>query len=147
MSYSYAESARGVCPRCGQASLTEVLLIVDLDARPDLAESVIKDILHSFTCSHCGLQGRLDAPLLLYHPDMAPPLIFIPQANATSEENEKHANRLLGRLREHLRWRHRQKGDPAICRENRGALGRTRTCDLLIRSQLTYVPVVPQGAP
>ena len=34
---------------------------------------------------------------------------------------------------------------PVVYVEKKSALGRTRTCALLIRSQVTQVPVVPQG--
>ena len=109
MPTSHSESTSLTCPHCGQHFGAEIWLIVDTAERPDLADRCRDGSIHALTCSHCGRQGQLDAPLLVYQPPTgsepagsSPRLLFVPPAQTSSEEDQALAGALLALLREHL---------------------------------------------
>ncbi len=105
--HSVAESAQASCPQCGQPVDLEVWLIVDVAERPDLAERIRAGTLHDVPCPHCGHEGQVDAPLLVFCPDAEPHLLFSPAQQTSSEQDREQAAGLVGLLRESLgdAWR------------------------------------------
>jgi hypothetical protein len=109
MTTSHAESISLTCPHCGQPFSAEVWLIVDTAERSDLADRCREGTIHSLTCLHCGHQGQVDAPLLIYQPSArsAPAegslrLLFVPPAQTNSEKDQELAGGMLALLRERL---------------------------------------------
>lgn len=104
MTHSLLNATQLTCHACQKPFTVDLWLIIDALERPDLVERVRTDELHSLTCPHCGDQGQLDAPLLLYRPQAehehagAPPLIFSPAQRTTDDQDQKHAEQLLGLL-------------------------------------------------
>ncbi|MDW8064898.1 MAG: CpXC domain-containing protein [Anaerolineae bacterium] len=114
MSHSRAEIISRTCPRCGQSFQGEIWVIVDVQERPDLMERIREGALHAVTCPHCGQTEDIDAPLLLFFPDVPlklgdweTHLLFSPARGTSQAEDEEHARALLARLREALgpAWR------------------------------------------
>ena len=109
VTHSYAERTDMICPHCGQPFSAEVWLIVDTSERPDLAGRCRDNTIHTLTCPHCGHQGQVDAPLLVYQPPAGSEpaggsarLLFVPPAQTSSEEDQELAGALLALLRERL---------------------------------------------
>ena len=122
MPHSFSQTASLTCPQCGQTFSAEIWLIVDAEERPDLAERIRAGTLHALTCPHCGYQGQVDAPLLVYTPSPSQgegrgggaeqahgraPLLFSPAQRTTAEEDREQAASLVGLLRERMgpAWR------------------------------------------
>jgi hypothetical protein len=113
MSVSFAQEADLLCPRCGQSFRADVWLIVDAAERPDLLERVRAGTLHTLSCPHCGHEGGIDVPVLIFRPYPTPgrgedfPLLFSPAQHTSSEEDQQQAAVLLETLRRRLgdRWR------------------------------------------
>ena len=72
MAISHAESTSLTCPRCGRSFTAEIWLIVDTSERSDLAGRCREGTIHTLTCPHCGNEGQVDAPLLVFCPHPAP---------------------------------------------------------------------------
>ena len=109
MTHSYAESPTLTCPSCQRVFDAEVYLIVDLAARPDLADRLRAETLHTFACPHCGHEVELDAPVLVYAASPLPlgegsgvRVLFSPAQNTTTSQDREHAGSLLAHLRESL---------------------------------------------
>lgn len=104
MTHSLVNATQLTCRACQKPFTVDLWLIIDEHERPDLIELVRIDELHGLTCPHCGDQGQLDAPLLIYRPQAAheaagaPPLIFSPARRTTDEQDQQHAEQLLGLL-------------------------------------------------
>lgn len=107
MAHSLSQEAELKCPQCGKSFQAEVWLIVDTAERPDLLERIRAGTLHTRPCPHCGHEGMVDAPLLLYRPGETPPLLFSPAQGTTAEQDQEQAAGLVGQLRERLggAWR------------------------------------------
>jgi len=118
MDLSFAQQVPLTCPQCGQTFEAEVWLIVDLSARPDLAERIRQGTLHTVSCPHCEHAVEADEPLLVFSPPptlaagrgerpSAPPLLFSPARATTAEEDRQQAAELVNALRERLgdAWR------------------------------------------
>ena len=99
---SYAHTAPVTCPACGTSHTADIWLIVAPDERPDLVEQIRNGTLHTATCPQCGQTRTLDAPLLIFRPTAAPPILFSPAQQTTSEQDQQHAAALIGILRQHL---------------------------------------------
>jgi hypothetical protein len=102
MAHSFAQETGLTCPECGQSFTAQVWQIVDTAERPDLAARIHEGTLHDLPCPHCGHQGAVDAPLLLYRPDRDPPLLFSPAQGTTAEQDREQAAGLVGALRGRL---------------------------------------------
>jgi CHAT domain-containing protein len=102
MPISHAELITLTCPACGTSHTANLWLIVAPDERPDLVEQIRNGTLHTATCPQCGQTRTLDAPLLIFRPTAAPPILFSPAQQTTSEQDQQHAAALIGILRQHL---------------------------------------------
>src|SRR3990170_3757695 len=102
MDHSYAQSLELTCPKCGHKLTTEVWVIVDAAARPDLLEGILQGMINGLSCQQCDNTGQADAPLLVYRPGEEPPLIFSPSQRTNQEQNEKDFSGSLFFLRESL---------------------------------------------
>ncbi len=102
MTVSYSQTAELTCPKCGQLFNAEIWLVVAVDERLDLLDSVRAGTLHNITCPHCGYQGQVDAPLLIYQSEKGPHLIFSPAENTTKEQDVEQEAKLLDLLRINL---------------------------------------------
>jgi tetratricopeptide (TPR) repeat protein len=103
--HSLSEPLDLTCGQCGRTLAFELWLIVDADERPDLLARA--GALHTVSCSVCGPQGEVDAPLLLYLPDHnsatgQPPLIFSPAEQTSAEQDQQMAVGLLQELARRL---------------------------------------------
>lgn len=132
MAISYAQSAPLSCPSCGQSFEAEVWLIVDVGERPDLRERLASGLLHQVICPHCGHAGMIDAPVLVFLPDVVgatgtversdtpsgitggpspqpgpSPLLFSPAQGTTAEQDREHGAGLVTMLAQRLgdAWR------------------------------------------
>jgi hypothetical protein len=118
--HSFAERPSLTCPDCGQAFNPEIWLIVDAVARPDLLDRVREKTIHHVVCPN-GHAAAVDAPLLLFRPGEAPPVLFSPPQQTSSEEDEAMARGLVQRLAESLGedWRDDwlSEGLPVVPRE------------------------------
>ncbi len=102
MPHSQAQIPTLTCPQCEQNFDAAVWLIVDAAERPDLLEEIQQGKLHNLPCPHCGHDGQVDAPLLLYRPAAEPVLLFSPAQETTDEEDREQAAGLLQILHEAL---------------------------------------------
>jgi len=109
MSQSHAETRSLNCSNCGRPFAAQVWLIVDAAERPDLTGRCREGTIHVLTCPHCGGEGQVDAPLLVYQPPAGSEpaggsarLLFVPPAQTSSEEDRDLARALLGLLRQRL---------------------------------------------
>jgi CHAT domain-containing protein len=102
MPISHAELITLTCPACGTSHTADIWLIVAPDERPDLLEQIRNGALHTVICPQCGQTRTLDAPLLIFRPTAAPPILFSPAQQTTSEQDQQHAAALIGILRQHL---------------------------------------------
>ena len=57
MARSLAQSGQAPCPNCGRPVSLDIWLIVDMAERPDLADRIRDDRLHTVPCPHCGHEG------------------------------------------------------------------------------------------
>lgn len=99
---SYAQTTQLTCTQCGRDFTAQVWLILDAAERPDLVQRAREGTLHDAPCSHCGHQGQVDAPLLIYRPDAEPRLIFSSAQQTTAEQDREQAGGLLGLLAQAL---------------------------------------------
>jgi CHAT domain-containing protein len=106
MPNSFSQHNTFDCPQCRQPFAAAIWLIVDTSERPDLLEKIYQEKLHEVTCPQCGPIGQIDAPLLIFQPDAAPPLLFSPARQTTQEQDEQQAGGLLRQLHQSLgtRW-------------------------------------------
>jgi CHAT domain-containing protein len=102
MPISHAQPITLTCPACGTSHTADIWLIVAPDERPDLVEQIRNGTLHTATCPQCGQTRTLDAPLLIFRPTAASPILFSPAQQTTSEQDQQHAAALIGILRQHL---------------------------------------------
>jgi CHAT domain-containing protein len=102
MPISHAQPITLTCPACGTSHTADIWLIVAPDERPDLVEQIRNGTLHTATCPQCSQNHTLDAPLLIFRPTAAPPILFSPAQQTTSEQDQQHAAALIGILRQHL---------------------------------------------
>jgi CHAT domain-containing protein len=102
MPISHAELITLTCPACGTSHTADIWLIVAPDERPDLVEQIRNGTLHTATCPQCGQTHTPDAPLLIFRPTAASPILFSPAQQTTSEQDQQHAAALIGILRQHL---------------------------------------------
>ncbi len=107
MTYSFSQTTSLTCPDCGQSFTADIWLVVDASERPDLLKSIQAGALHDLPCPHCGHNGQVDAPLLLYRPGDMPPLVFSPAQRTTEAQDREQAQGLLGYLHDVLgsAWR------------------------------------------
>jgi len=97
MPRSFAQSGQAPCPECGQPVPFKVWLIVDIAERPELAEQVRDNSLHTVTCPHCAHVGQIDAPLLVHDPARER-VLFAPAQGSTSDQDQQILKGLLGQL-------------------------------------------------
>jgi CHAT domain-containing protein/predicted TPR repeat methyltransferase len=102
MPISHAQPITLTCPACGTSHTADIWLIVAPDERPDLVEQIRNGTLHTATCPQCGQTRTLDAPLLIFRPTAASPILFSPAQQTTSEQDQQHAAALIGILRQRL---------------------------------------------
>jgi CHAT domain-containing protein len=102
MPISHAQPITLTCPACGTSHTADIWLIVAPDERPDLVEQIRNGTLHTATCPQCGQTHTPDAPLLIFRPTAASPILFSPAQQTTSEQDQQHAAALIGILRQHL---------------------------------------------
>lgn len=93
MSRSFAQSVALPCGNCGQSFMAEVWLIVDAAERPELADRIRAETIHTLRCAHCGTDQPIDAPLL-FHDGHAQTLIFATQEAISPEQNQELARQL-----------------------------------------------------
>ena len=99
--YSYKQTSQITCPQCGVSLTAQMWLILDAAARPDLLDALRRGALHTSVCAN-GHPIPLDLPLLLYRPGEDATLLFSPAEQTSQEEDQQHANALLGMLRDAL---------------------------------------------
>ncbi len=103
MPNSLAQTADVPCPNCGRPFNAGIWLVVDINERPDLLAHLRAGDLHTLRCPHCGADGSVDVPLLVYTaggltlPDV-PPLLFSPAQQTTDEQDREQAGGLLQAL-------------------------------------------------
>ena len=119
MQYSFAEHPEFTCPECKGMFNPELWLLVNVDERPDLVESIRTGNLHNVECPHCGQTIAIDAPLLLFSRGSNPPVLFSPAQSATRETSIEQALYLVDLLRRRLGvdWRDawlKEHGLPAV---------------------------------
>jgi CHAT domain-containing protein len=102
MPISHAELITLTCPACGTSHTANLWLIVAPDERPDLVEQIRNGTLHTATCPQCGQTRTLDAPLLIFRPTAAPPILFSPAQQTSTKQDQELAAALIGILRQHL---------------------------------------------
>ncbi len=102
MAHSFARSVTLPCPACHQSFEATIWLILDASERPDLLAQARDRTLHHVTCPHCGHQGAVDAPLLVYRPEESPHLLFTPPQQITAEQDLELAAGLLALLQKSL---------------------------------------------
>jgi CHAT domain-containing protein/uncharacterized protein YbgA (DUF1722 family) len=102
MPISHAEPITLTCPACGASHTADIWLIVAPDERPDLLEQIRNGTLHTVICPQCSQTHTPDAPLLIFRPTAAPPILFSPAQQTTSEQDQQHAAALIGILRQRL---------------------------------------------
>ncbi|HID51538.1 MAG TPA: hypothetical protein EYP41_05820, partial [Anaerolineae bacterium] len=107
MPHSRSQTAALTCPSCGQPFDALIWLIVDVSEQPELLDRLREGKLHDAPCPHCGHDGQIDAPLLLYRPGVDPPLLFSPAQGTTEEQDQEQAAGLINELRQRLgeTWR------------------------------------------
>jgi len=94
MTRSLAITPQITCPRCEKTFEPDIWVGIDVKERPDLLERVRNYTLHQLTCTHCGYEFGVDAPLLVYRPGEEPP-VFISPAEETEGGEDIEAARLL----------------------------------------------------
>ena len=102
MPNTYAQTVALSCRECSQSFEAQLWRIVDVTERPDLLERVREGALHQLQCPHCGQDGQVDVPLLLFCPGQDPPILFSPAQGTSEEEDHERATQLVDRLRESL---------------------------------------------
>jgi len=126
-SVSYSQEAQALCPQCGRPVELEVWLIVDGAERPDLLARARAGSLHTVTCPHCGHEGQVDAPLLVYQPPAGSEpaggparLLFSPAQQTSSEQDREQAAGLLATLRDRLgdAWQDKWVADMSVIPRN-----------------------------
>ena len=95
MPNSYAQATELSCPSCQHPFLAEIWLIIDVNERPDLLTRIHAGALNDLACPQCGHLASVGAPLLVFHPNQTPPLIFVPRQGTTDLQNQQQANQLL----------------------------------------------------
>jgi len=116
LAHTYADVINVTCPHCDEFFYAELWLIVDAVERPDLLARIRDGSIHRIVCPQCSHQGQVDAPLLIYRPDMPSPirrepgrgtLLFSPAQQTTNEEDREQVVDLLSCLKEALEdtWR------------------------------------------
>jgi len=104
MSNSFATTAQLTCSDCGQSFQADLWLLVDSAERPDLLELARNGTLHDIDCPHCDQTNRVNAPTLLYRPELLTnglsdtPLIFLSADGLDAAREAEQARRLLGML-------------------------------------------------
>ncbi len=101
MPLSFSQEVELTCPQCGQSFKKEVWLILDPTERPDVAEQMAGDTLHTVECPHCGAEGMLNVPMLLYRADLGRGF-FSPAEQSDEEQARGQAGSLVGRLAQEL---------------------------------------------
>jgi hypothetical protein len=98
---SSAQKIQLICPHCNTTFEGNLWQLLDLTARPELAESVHTGTHHCFSCPSCqsAKAQEIDAPLLIYERDALPPMQFLPAHTTTPEEDYQQANELVGLFR------------------------------------------------
>ncbi|MBI5965469.1 MAG: CHAT domain-containing protein [Chloroflexi bacterium] len=103
MSHSFAQFSFVPCQKCRKNFPTMGLyVIVDVAERPDLLEKIHSGTLHIFTCPHCGREGQVNAPLLVFRKDADPHILFSPALRTSQEESQYHASSLIEKLKDSL---------------------------------------------
>ncbi|EFO82062.1 hypothetical protein OSCT_0061 [Oscillochloris trichoides DG-6] len=108
MPLSFSQTTDATCPQCSHTFPYAVWLIVAAAERPDLLERIRAGTIHTVTCPQCAHTfAGIDAPLLIFHPNASPPILFSPAQQTTNEQDQQQATGLLGLLREQLgtAWR------------------------------------------
>jgi hypothetical protein len=95
------------CRACGEVVEGEVWIIIDVAERPDLLARLRAGTLHEMTCPGCGHMATVNAPLLVYRPEMEPALLFSPARGGNLAQDEEQATALVGMFRENVggEWR------------------------------------------
>lgn len=102
MNHSLSQTTSLTCPQCGQPFDAAIWLMVDASEHPDLLPRLQRGTLHDLPCPHCGHEGEVDAPVLLYRPGETPPLLFSPAQQTSQEEDQEQAAGLLRYLHDAL---------------------------------------------
>ena len=103
--HSLSERVTLTCTGCAKSFSAEVWLIVDRAERPDLVVRIPGGTIRAVRCPHCGAQGWVDAPLLVYWPEAPLPglhLLLVTTRSATVAQSREHARELAGLLRTRL---------------------------------------------
>lgn len=90
------------CRQCGRYFEAEVWTIIDIDERPDLLDRIRNETIHVLVCPYCGHTAKVNTPLLILRPRMKPALLFSPASGNASEQDQEHAEALIGMCRDHL---------------------------------------------
>lgn len=95
------------CQKCNQPVDAEVWIIVDTTQRPDLLARLREGTLHHVGCPACGHVAAINAPVLIFRPDMEPALLFSPADGSNPVQDEEQALALVGIFREDMgeEWR------------------------------------------
>ncbi|MCA9875619.1 MAG: hypothetical protein KC441_18235, partial [Anaerolineales bacterium] len=102
MNHGYAQQIDLTCSHCNYSFSAEAWLLMDLAKQPELLPRLQAGDLHIFACPACDQVVDLDAPLLIYRPAAALPLLFSPAQSTTAEQDQEQAAGLLGLLQERL---------------------------------------------
>jgi CpXC protein len=102
MDVSYAVWRTVACIDCGAHLDVQVWRIIDAEHRPDLIARVTAKLLRVVVCPHCGGEGMLDEPLLIWQPGREPPLLYAPSTDSTLEQVNKAGFELIALLRERV---------------------------------------------
>jgi len=100
--HSFADRLDFNCDTCGQPFSSEIWLIIDAAERPDLLARVRDRTIHRIVCPN-GHVCTVDAPLLIFRPQEARPLLFSPAQQTTVDQDRQKAIELIDRLSQSLR--------------------------------------------
>jgi CHAT domain-containing protein/tetratricopeptide (TPR) repeat protein len=91
MDASYVTRRTIACGHCGRHFEVPVHLIIDAEHRPDLLALIRERRLDAVRCPHCGGEGWVDEPMLIWRPASVPPILFATATDRTMEEAEQDA--------------------------------------------------------
>jgi len=102
MTHSHSQRLPVACSECGQWFAPEVWLIIDADERPAWMSEATSGAVRRAVCPHCGRESTIDAPLLVYRPGRATPLLHDPASWMNKENYDEVEDWLVGRLLHNL---------------------------------------------
>lgn len=83
------------CSSCAARCVTTVSAVIDATAEPAAVRALVDGSLYQGRCNHCGAAAELDFPALVYFPERALPLYFVPAENTSNESDKADCQRLL----------------------------------------------------